>query len=41
VVLRHQDGALDDVVQLAHVALPGIVEKSLHRGGIEALRHLR
>ena len=35
-VLRQQNGALDDVIQFAHVALPGVVDQRLHRRLIES-----
>src|SRR5579863_899767 len=34
--LRHKHGALHHVVELAHVARPGVREQRLHRRGIEA-----
>src|ERR1019366_10685119 len=34
-LLRHQNGALDNMIQLADVALPRIVEQQLHSRVIE------
>src|SRR5262245_40656092 len=33
--LRHQDGAFDGVVQLAHVAGPGVLRERVHRRRVE------
>src|SRR4029079_10169074 len=32
----HQDGALDGMIQFAHVAWPGVLEQHLHGAGLEA-----
>src|SRR5206468_7590526 len=34
--LRHQDAALDGVIELADVARPGMIEQRLQRGRLEA-----
>ena len=34
-VLRHQDGALDNVIQLADIALPGMLQHRIQRRAIE------
>ena len=36
VTLRHQDGALDRVIELPDVARPRVIDERLQRGGIEA-----